>query len=654
MMRGFILVPAVCFLLCCFLFSLAKADLVQQRENFLKAEKALEQGHQEDFNRLASTLTDYPLYPYLVYWHLKQDISLEREQEILDFLEEFSETPLAGKLRSEWLQYLANNRHWERLIRDYQGSAREKVQCARGKALLETGKREQAWDQAENLWLHGKSRPDKCDPLFEAWRQADKLTPNLAWERIYLVMDQDRLNLANYLKKYLPEQDRTILEQWLRIARDPQQTTQKNWFRMEHPAREKMLVHGMKKLIRKDTPYATERWDGLRKEYGWSRSDFPEIERDIALYLAFRRHDQALERFDNMPEQIKDARTRKWHVRTALYQLDWEELLQAWRHLTDAQQASMKWQYWRARALEELGHASQAAGTYLNLLGKQNYFSLLAADRLQRPYLFPHETLLADTEKIQKLLREPGIQRALELFYLERTIDARREWLTALQDKNSGQLATAAVLAHDLGWNDRAIHAAAQANEFQDLRLRFPLSFQDLFLEHARNKDLDPAWILALARQESMFMPEIKSPAGALGVMQIMPGTGRTIASKLNESWNNPYPLLRPETSIRFGTFYLNLRLNELQQNPVLATAAYNAGINKIRDWLPETGTLPADVWVETLPYRETRNYVERVFAYTAIYQARMNQIPTRLSERMPDIPPMLGPSEMADAEESY
>ncbi len=632
---------AICLaaLFCILFVNPSNAELQQQRQDFLEAEKALQENRLDDFQSLSANLVNYPLYPYLVYEELRQNISLARESDILDFLENYSHTPLASQLRSRWLDYLARNQEWSRLARDFQaGSSRERTQCSYGRALLKTGQQDAAWEHAEKMWLHGRSRPDECDPLFNAWRDADMLTPELVRERVALSIDQGQLGLARYLGRFLPEQDRPWLDLWLDIARNPSLTPDKDWSEAADTPCEKILVYGMKKLVRKDTPEAADTWDDILEKNQLARKDFPEVEQDIALYLALRRHDEALEHFRDLPDDLKTPRLREWHVRTALYNQKYSEVLDAWKNLSSSQKASPRWQYWRARALEEQGLVQQASGIYLGLLGRQNYFSLLAADRLEESYVLNHSPLDPHPEIVDDLRSEPGIQRALELYYLDREIQARREWIHALQGKNREMMAAAAVLAHSIGWHDRAIQAAAGAGQFEDLALRFPLPYNDLIIEHAGSMALDPAWILALARQESMFMPDVRSSAGAIGLMQIMPATGRNIAARLQESLNNPYRLTDPATSVRYGVFYLNLRLQELQQNPVLATAAYNAGAHRVRNWLPQSRNMPADIWVENIPFNETRDYVERVKTYTTIYQIRLGMEPTRVYHRMPPV----------------
>ncbi len=626
----------------------------QQRQDFLDAEKALREKRMQDYKTLTDSLRDYPLYPYLIYARLVKDISLDSEKEILEFLDQYSSSPLSGQLRARWLAYLADKGHWTRLVRDYRHLGQEKVRCSYGSALLHTGHTGQAWNEAESLWLHGRSRPKECDPLFDGWRQAGKLTPELTRERISLTMDQGQYNLAGYLGRYLPEEDRPWLDLWLKIARNQLRITDVDWSAKDQALREKILPYAMGRLIRRDALEAAGKWDQLCSRYGWSKTDFPEVQREIALYLALRRYSQALERMNSLPETVRTPVLNEWHMRAALFRQDWQEVLQAWEKLTQDQKESWRWQYWRARALEETGRNTEASVIYIKLLGRQNYFSLLAADRINQPYVLHQERLNPAQTDVQMLLQDPGIQRALELYHLDRLSDARREWQAAMQGRNSGHWEAAAFLAHELGWNERAIQSAAIAGRFHDLALRFPLSFNDLIFEHALEKGLDPAWILALARQESMFMPDVSSPAGARGVMQIMPATGRIIASRLGESLDCSSLLFDPRTNIRYGTFYLHMRLEELQHNPVLATAAYNAGVNRVLSWLPEEGGLPADIWVENIPFRETRDYVERVFAYTAIYQLRLNQTQSRVLDRMHMVyPKSYTPVQLAGTEES-
>lgn len=617
---------------------LAFASIEQQRKDFIEAEKAIQAGLDEKAQKLLPGLKNYPLYPYLVYEDLKKNISIQNEDRILTFLDKYSSTPLEQKLRQDWLSFLADNNQWTRLIRDYQVQTSQTLQCNYARALLETGKKDQAWEQAQKLWLYGRSRPSACDPVFDAWRNEDKLTTDLTWKRIELSIEQGQLGLVRYLKRYLPPEDKPILDLWLEVINKPQRTLEINWPAQNHPMAEKILSHGMGRLLRDDTPKAMLQWQKIQDEQDLTAINTDSITREIALYLSLRKHPEALEYFEQLPEFIMTPRLTEWYVRSALFAQNWDQALKAWEMLDESQKQSPRWTYWKGRILEEKGRIQEAATCYLSIANKQNYFSMLAAERISQPFRLEHSAINAPASEITRLRSDPGIIRAIELFYLSRIIDARREWIFALKGKNPQQMRAAAIIAHDMGWQDRAIVAAANAGEFDDLIIRFPLSYSDYITRYSRFRNLDPAWVFALARQESLFMADVGSSAGAIGVMQIMPATGRLISSKLGEKFSSHYVLLCPETNIRFGTFYLKMRKDELQDNPVLATAAYNAGAHRVKDWLPDKGTLAADIWVENIPFNETRNYIEKVFTYKHIYEKRLGLEPSRISVLMPDI----------------
>ena len=541
-------------------------------------------------------------------------------------------------MRQSWLAYLARNNHWRTLLRDYRKPVPQWVQCSHARALIETGALRNAWIEAEKLWLHGQSRPQECDPVFDAWRSHGKLTSELARERLELAMAQNQTRLARYLRRYLPPDERESVDLWLELLKKPEGVLETDWSKVDRRIAGKILTQAFRALIRRDTAEAAGIFDKLRVEQDLSGLDLSSIEQESALFFALRRHPEAAERMDSLHDNLLTPSLREWRVRTAPLRPEWNEALSALDRLDQSQKDALRWSYWRARALEATGRDTEASALYRKISGRQNYFSLLAADRLNEPCTITHNPVSAAAGDLLELERDPGIQRAVELFYLGRMIEARREWIHSLRGKNQAALKAAAVLAHGIGWHDRAIIAAADAGQFDDLDIRFPLSHPELIVKYAGKNALDPVMVLALIRQESMFMADVRSPAGALGVMQIMPATGRRIASMTGERFPNPFMLLCPENNIRFGTFYLRKRLDELQENPVLASAAYNAGIGRVRDWLPEEGSLPADIWIENIPFFETRNYIETVFTYMTIYRQRLGLEPWRLSEQMPDV----------------
>ena len=615
---------------------MARADLNKQRQYFLDAEDAFKKGNQAKFSKLLARLKDYPLYPYLVFMDIQKNISMDREKEILSFISEYESSPLSGQLRQAWLKYLAGQNQWQRLARDYREPASLFLQYTYARSLLETGEIDKAWVQAEKLWLHRGFIPGEGYPVFDFFYAHKKLTPDLVWQRIELTMAQKQTSLAGYLKQYLPGDEKPWVDLWLDIFNQPAKILNMDWSKVDCRVAGKILSQAMGRLIRQDTPWAAWAFDTLKAKQDLSELDLSKIEQEIALYLALRRHPQALERIGGLPDHAITPTLRQWRIRAALFRQDWKAVLSGWDHLDGQEKAEPRWLYWKARALAASGCFQEASATYQEIVRQQNYFSLLAADRLNQTCRFIHRPLSAADEDIMALRREPGIRRAVELFYLGRMPDARREWIFSLSGKGPTQLSAAAIIAHYMGWHERAIVAAADAGGYDDLIVRFPLSYSKFVNRYAGKNGLDPGWIFALIRQESMFVVDAKSPAGALGVMQIMPDTGRRIASLLGEHFPNPSLLLSPENNIRFGTCYLRMRLKDLQNNPILASAAYNAGPRMVRKWLPVEGSIPADIWVEIIPFFETRNYIEKIFTYKAVYRQRLGLEPERFSDQMP------------------
>ncbi|MFW5932370.1 MAG: transglycosylase SLT domain-containing protein, partial [Desulfohalobiaceae bacterium] len=391
----------------------------------------------------------------------------------------------------------------------------------------------------------------------------------------------------------------------------------------------------MQGLIQEDVQQAEQSWEELKETHGWDARQFPEIERQIALFLALRAKPGAFSRLKELPAAAQDSKTRTWMVRAALLQQDWQRVLQAISSLQPEEREIGAWRYWQARALQETGREEQAREIYQDLAQGMQYYSLLAADRLDKEYRFRHQPAQADMNLLLKLWDHACLQRAVELFHLQRLTEARREWIQGLQGSSADSYLAAAVLAKELDWPDRAIFAAASVPDFQDLNIKFPLNYQKQIQARGLSLDLDQAWILALIRQESAFMQEARSAAGALGLMQVMPGTGREIARQLGEDFSHPLQLLHPENNIRYGTFYLRRQLDFFQDSLPLASAAYNAGRSNVLSWISSRGRLPSEIWVESIPFAETRRYVKKILSYTAVYENRLQQRPTKVSSRL-------------------
>ena len=325
-----------------------------------------------------------------------------------------------------------------------------------------------------------------------------------------------------------------------------------------------------------------------------------------------------------------DTKLSEKRLQAALQENDWQWALQTIKALSPEEQKQEQWRYWHSRALIELGRKLEGRKLLQSLAKERSYYGFLAAQRLGDKPNLAHMALQADQQLVETLAKRPGLKRALELIKLDRPLLARQEWNLALVGAGQEELKAAARLAQQWEWPSQSILTLARLRQWNDLELRFPLAHKQAITDQAKDHGIDIAWIYAILRQESAFMSDAKSSAGARGLMQLMPKTAKQVAKELKQSPVKLEDLYQPEVNIKLGAGYLNKVYRQLQESPVLATAAYNAGPHRVRSWLPEQSQA-SDIWIETIPFRETREYLKRVLAYTVIYSYRLGDLPITL-----------------------
>jgi soluble lytic murein transglycosylase len=605
-----------------------------ERNLFQLAERALGNNDERAFLSTRQALTGYPLLQYLDYRRLVRNLGAAKPAEIAEFLETHADGPLARMLRNSYLDHLAKERNWREYLRfaEYGGPLSTEQTCFRLQAQLQTGQRREALAQVETIWLHGQSQPKACDPVLDAWRAEGLLTPELAWQRFALAVEANQTSVARYLRRYLSSADRPWADRWLELEADPERVTRAGFRAGDHHASDQMLERAFLGLVRKDPEEALGSWNAQGQRLGLDPERQARIQHALALRLALRRLPEALPFMAGLPAAAFDDQLRQWQLRAGLRDRDWNTVLTAVDGMTPDARTEAQWQYWRARALEQLGRRDEAQRAYRQAARERNFHGFLAADRLGQPYRIGHEPLTLPAAVQKQVARIPAMQRMRELVLLERFPEARREWSHMINDLSPQEQEAAARLFADWGWHDRAIFTVARARSWGDIDLRFPLAFTDLILDGARNQDIDPAWAMAIARQESAFLHDVRSSAGALGIMQIMPATGRSVASAAGVNIRNDNDILNPANNARLGTYYLRRNLDNFGGHSMLSTAAYNAGAHRVRSWLPATGHMDPDIWAELIPFHETRDYVHRVFAYRVIYAVRLGLTPPSLN----------------------
>jgi soluble lytic murein transglycosylase len=612
-----------------------------RRRDYLAALEALKAGQASRFKTLNQRLDGYILRGYLEYESLKNRVANTPAADIRRFLAENNQAPISDYIRKKWLHVLAKRRDWSTFLKEYQDIEDEpELQCLRLSHLLKNSEQQAVlMAEAEQLWLTGKQLPPDCNPVFSAWNKAGHMTADKVWARIRLAMEARNLRLAGELAGYLDPSERVWVRRWQDMHRDPVRELQKISYPVETPVARMVVMHGIVRLAYRDPEEAMIQWHLLKKKYQFFGEDDNYVMRHIGILAAQDQLPQALVWLSEVSADPADETLHLWRVKTALRAGQWGTAKRFIAGLSEEQQRDSRWRYWSARIHEATGNRSEALSLYQGLARDRSYYGFLSADRIDTDYSMQHVSIEATPEEIGTMLARPGIQMAQELYQMGQVTDARRQWAWTTRRMNNRELAVAAVIARQWGWHDRAILTVAKSDHQDDLELRFPILYRDMIETNASELGIDPSWVYGVVRQESAFVVDARSAAGALGLMQLLPATGRLTGRKINIPIRNSRALLNIENNLRLGANYLKEVLGRNKGNQVLATASYNAGPNRVSSWLPERN-MDADIWVELIPYSETRDYVKNVMSYTTVYDHRLGNRPVRLRHRMTDIAP--------------
>lgn len=595
-----------------------------QQQTFLRAEKYVSQPNSRQYVDLYNQLYYYPLQPYLDQRRLMHKVKLSDAAEIDKFLTKYEGSPLDWPLRKVWLNYLAKKNRPLLFIKYFKPTSNAELTCKHLNFSLKAGLPESTvLPQVTKLWLVGKSQDKSCDPLFKLWEAAGYRTPDVVWQRVGLAADGGKHTLLPYLTKLLPEEEKYLGSLWHKVRRDPAIVARLNYFPKKTAKESQIFTYGIKRLVWRDPNRAIKTYKKAQKVFKFSEQQIQQIDEKFALALANKNHKSAREWLEKLDPAELNRNMLQWRLTQVLKQQDWERVIKELELLPESHKADLQWQYWYGRALIETGNKAAGNEVMNKLANKRHYYGFLAASYLKSPVSLEHNPVDTTNAEKQKVLSHPAAKRAFELFYLKRYTQARREWNFWLSKLNNQEKLVAAKIANENQWFDRAIFTLSQVGYLNDVSLRFPKAFDEKINQHANKANIEPAWAFAITRRESSFMTDAHSSAGARGLMQIMPKTAKSLKrGKVSKKY-----LLNAENNIQLGTKYLRELLDKNKGNQVLATASYNAGPYRVKRWLKNLKSMPADIWIETIPFKETRNYVKSVLAYQEIYQHKPGQV---------------------------
>lgn len=622
-------------------------DWSNERQQFQQAQAALAAREMDRFDTLRQQLAEasYPLLSYLDYAELEPRLGSLPFDDVDQFLADYHPSYLADRLERQWMATLAELDRDTELVRYFNpDNSYTQLTCQALLAKLNLGDTS-VLNQAPGLWNVARSQPNECDPLFSAWMDADGLTPDLIWSRFEKNMLAGNRNLARYISTLMSNDDRTLAELWLNLDRRPERLATDSELENTDPRIQPMLLQSLRKLANIDAAQAMLHLNRYRQIHAFSSEEMADIQRYIALRLLFQGFVAETEALIQETPTLQTDVLVGWLIRDALSELDWQRVQKWLALLPDETRHSERWRYWQARTNQALSDDDRVHQdsllTYHELATSRSYYGYLAAERINQPYAMTHIPASTDVSVQLALLQRPEVQRAYELLQLGEEVNARNEWRYLQSSLNEAEIAASGVLAKNWQWHRQSIQAMIQLQHWDDLELRFPVAYLDNYDRARHDTGLDTTYLYAITRQESAFMTDVVSPVGARGLMQLMPGTAGDVARNLGTSVTRA-DLFEPSINIQLGSEYLAQMVEAFQGNRVIATAAYNAGPNRVRQWLrSQPEVLPADVWIETIPYIETRGYVQNVLVYAVIYGHRLGRPQSFLEQNELIISPM-------------
>ena len=603
------------------------------RQEYGDAMEAIDRGRWTEYEQLRPALDDYPLAMYLDYFQLSRQAHNVRPVDARRFISLSEDSPLPNRFLSIYLRRAGKDRRWQDFLQVMPEEPNTlELKCYYFRALLAQGDKLAAWEGAERLWVHGKSQPKQCDPLFAAWLKAGQLDDAVVWARLLKAFEARQRSLMKYVAKKGSAELTPWSEKLLAVYAKPDKLRSQSLPPGSSYSVD-IAMHGLVHLARYSPEKALESWSYYQGTLEFSAEQTHTVEYAIALRSLFAKTEVSIPWLQDAMVRLQEDKLVEIRLRWALSEQDWVALEQTLPLLSVEARDDGVWRYWQAMVLQRRGETAQARVALQALAAERGYYSFLAADKLGVAYAFNNQPLVLEAAAREPLLELPAVQRIGELRFHDEENLAHSEWFKMLQDTDSAeQHQQLAQLASQQGWHRMAIDAANRAKAWDALDLRFPTPYQETFKHYATVQRVPSTELMAIARRESAFFPGARSPVGARGLMQIMPATGKQVASSLGRSHSGT-DLYEVDHNVLLGSTYYRQLLDRFGGNRVFALTAYNAGPHRVDRWRHKAGEgVPVEIWIETIPYRETRNYVQAVLSYNVVFQYLMGDTDSLLT----------------------
>lgn len=605
-------------------------------ERILLAKDAARGGDRGRLAQLAPP-TGHVLDLYPEYWALSNMLARPNDVDyarIRDFLQRYPGSWPAEKLRADWLRFMGKRGDFGPFVAEFDRleQPEQDLKCYYSQARLASGDPD-VLAEVRPLWFSLVDTPEACVPVLQALVREAMVSPDEMWGRVRRLMEAKRVTGARAVASWLPADQQPGPADLDKAAANPS-----TWldrmpinFSASRAGRELALV-ALARLARDDPQGAYARYLGINERLSAAERGY--VLGQIGWQAATKLMPDANTWFRMAGDTPMSEDQAAWRVRAALRAGDWKAVKGAVEAMSAEQRSQPDWTYWLGCAQQALGNREAARKEFERIAGHPTFYAILADEELGRSFTLPRKARPISTEEFDQTRNAPGIQRAVALFRLDLRTEGTREWNWALRNRDDRFLLAAAQLAQQLGIYDRAINAADKTRNEHDYSLRYLAPYRERIEPNAKSRDLDTGWVYGLMRQESRFVTAARSGVGAQGLMQIMPATGKWVAGKLGMSGYNVGWLQDPDTNVMLGTTYMRMVLEGLDNHPVLASAAYNAGPGRAKRW-KDAKPLEGAIYAESIPFNETRDYVKKVMANSIVYSALLDGRAPSLKARL-------------------
>lgn len=620
----------------------AQADLQTGDARILAARDAARKGDRATLEQLAAVRDNHVLDGYVRYWLLSNRLARSEAApaaELQAFLADTDGTVLGERMRIDWLRRLTRDSDWPAFVHVYSGlqNPDRELRCQAWTARLMSGERA-VLDEVASQWNTLGNSHAACDAVLSAAFASGAVSEDQLWARARSQADTRRPQDVNTTLSWLPPQSAPAPGEIDQAIRSPGPWLERLApnFAVSRNSRELALI-ALVRLARQDARVAYTRLLQIQDRLGAADRDFAYA--TIASHAAIDHFPEAHGFYRTLNSTELSPLQRAWRVRAALRALDWRGVEAAIDALPADEQDAEEWVYWRGRALAATGKEGEARAAFARIAGTSSFYGMLAGEELGQAFDPPAGSGPLALAALESAERDPGLMRALALFRLDLRTEATREWIWALRGRDAEFRLAAAHVALRNNLYDRAINTAEFANPQGNFELRFLTPYRDLIEPQVASQGLDLGWVYGIMRQESRFAIPARSSAGAQGLMQVMPATGKWVANRIGLRDYSPARLSDPHTNVMLGTNYMRLILEGLDGQPVLASAGYNAGPGRARRWRDDKA-LEGAIYAETIPFDETRDYVKKVMANAVIYAAMLERQPQSLRARLGVVAP--------------